>query len=88
MIENVIKKPLDAIEDATDLALGVAPNRINLGRHGRAIVAGAAIGRFIEPRLTFSGRFTNIGRRSSRISTRCGTIWYRFDRPCSTRLCP
>ncbi len=60
MIENVIKKPLDAIEDATDLALDVVRTELIWG--GMAgLVAGAAIGRFIEPRLTFSGRFTNLG---------------------------
>ena len=60
MIESVIKKPLDAIEDTTDLALDVARNELIWGGIA-GVVAGAAIGRIIEPRLTFSGRFTNLG---------------------------
>jgi hypothetical protein len=60
MIESVIKKPLDAIEDTTDLALDVARNELIWGGIA-GVVAGAAIGRIIEPRLTFSGRFTNMG---------------------------
>ena len=60
MMESVIKKPLDAIEDTTDLALDVARNELIWGGIA-GVVAGAAIGRIIEPRLTFSGRFTNMG---------------------------
>ena len=60
MMESVIKKPLDAIEDTTDLALDVARSELIWGGIA-GIVAGAALGRIIEPRLTFSGRFTNIG---------------------------
>ena len=59
-MESVIKKPLDAIEDTTDLALDVARSELIWGGIA-GIVAGAALGRIIEPRLTFSGRFTNIG---------------------------
>jgi len=60
MMESVIKKPLDAIEDTTDLALDVARSELIWGGIA-GIVAGAALGRVIEPRLTFSGRFANIG---------------------------
>ena len=60
MMESVMKKPLDAIEDTTDLALDVARTELIWGGIA-GIVAGAAIGRFIEPRLTFAGRFTNMG---------------------------
>jgi len=60
MMESVIKKPLDAIEDTTDLALDVARSELIWGGIA-GIVAGAALGRIIEPRLTFSGRFANIG---------------------------
>jgi hypothetical protein len=60
MMESVIKKPLDAIEDTTDLALDVARSELIWGGIA-GIVAGAALGRMIEPRLTFSGRFANIG---------------------------
>ena len=52
MMESVIKKPLDAIEDTTDLALDVARSELIWGGIA-GIVAGAALGRIVEPRLTF-----------------------------------
>ena len=57
-MDNIVTDTVGEIRDTADLAIDVAKTQVLYGGIA-GVVAGAAVGKFLESRLTFSGRLTN-----------------------------